>query len=82
MMNHKLETINTLYVVGFDVVDDAIVYVAIENSIENESILTAVGATPEDFKNMKMDDGLLDVAYFAFTKCGANKFSVTEGFGI
>lgn len=80
-MNHKLEVINTLYVVDFDTVDGAISYVAIENTIENEAILRAIGATPDDFTNMKMEDGLLDVAFFAFTKCGATNFSTMEGFG-
>lgn len=77
----KLDILNQLEVADWDCDGDDLVYVIVENTEHNREVLKSIGATDEDFKQMGEDDDL-NIALFAFEKCGANYFRFSEGFGI
>lgn len=77
----KLNILNQLEVKDWDCDSNSLIYVVIENSEHNREVLRSIGATDEDFENMGEDDEL-DIALFAFEKCGADYYKHGEGFGI
>lgn len=79
----KLDKLNKIEVLDFDVDSGDLVYVNIEDSPENREVLIELGATMEEIEEMK--NGLdeldeLDISTFAIEKCGANYYQHGEGF--
>ena len=77
----KLSKLNKMKVIDYSISGGEVEYVAVENTEENRQILRDLGATEEDLRNMGIDEELLDISIFAFTKCDAFWWSSKEGFG-
>lgn len=80
----KLKKINELEVVDWDCESGEVIYVHVEDTEKNRKLLSSLGATEDDFKNMEeglKEDGLLDISWFAFFKLNADWFMPEVGFG-
>lgn len=80
----KLEKLNQLEVVDFDVDSDrTMIYIHVEETEENIQVLKELGATEKDFEVMKAsleDEKLLDICLFGFDNLKAGFWSRHTGF--
>lgn len=77
----SLNEINKLKVVDWDSNDNEIVYVSVEDTDANRDALMKLGASKNELDDMT-EDGMIDIAAFAFEKCGADWYQHGVGFGI
>ena len=81
---NKLERLNTLKVVDYDVDSDrTMIYIHVEDTAENRQVLEELGATDDDFEVMLAGlegDNLLDICLFGFDKLKAGFWSTHTGF--
>lgn len=78
----NLTKLNKLEVIDWSLSGGECEYIHIENNEENIEALKDIGATEEDIENMLFDDDpdILDITLFAFTKAGAEYYTVGTGF--
>ncbi len=78
----NLTKLNKLEVIDWSLSSGECEYVHIENNEENIEALKDIGATEEDIESMLFDNDpdILDITLFAFTKAGAEYYTVGTGF--
>ena len=81
-IRRKLNIINKIDVIEYDCDGCELIYVQVDDNENNRQILKNLGATEEDFNQMKEYEGSLRIEEFAIEKLGAEYYIHKLGFGI
>lgn len=80
----KIEKINEMEVVDWDVDGNELIYVTVADTEENRAILRDIGADEQDIENMYIgiDESELDITEFVFNNTDATGWYSDRGFVI
>lgn len=77
----ELKLLNSIEITDYSISSDEVEYIEIEDNENNIEILKSLGATDNDFENMRdCSDDSLEISEFAFRF--ANWFSPKDGFSL